>query len=182
MRLLMLSLPHIGINSTKSCKRRVLTRWMFYLLFSIHMKSVGGYITKLLIVSLLINLVVYFRSARYFWLIDGNHGTGITIMLSPLILFQFVLSTISYININKKRRSISLLSFFSFMAFRLIYIIWLIIYFDIGFEYLYDIFHNYSDIKLTFTPLLFLVWLPYTLCMIISYIFFRRFCRRELGE
>lgn len=151
------------------------------------MKSVGWYITKLLIVSLIISLIVTFFWGLYIWIWDAHWGVFMIGLLVPVII-QFILSLLAYINIYKKYRDRSLFILSSFLLPQLL----LILYYAYSFwrVILSNDFNEFLEegVEWPYSPLIMLVAvfllavLPYTLCMIVSYILFRKFCRRELGE
>lgn len=156
------------------------------------MKSISGYITKLLRRSLLITiillmvLVIFSLVAWYFWWIeDDSIGTTIIIILPRVFLFTFLpfillVSLPPYLNVNRKRRGNSFRSFASFVFLPLICTLSYVFMFLLlltGFE---SRFMMYFPLSLS--PDSLVLSFLYTIYMIVNYILFRRFCRRELGE
>lgn len=145
------------------------------------MKSVSWYITKLLFGSLFLTLFVVFVYVSF--IAEYGHVSGVFLIRWWIAtLIQFIASLVVYLNVRKDFRSnsfISILSFFLPQLIRLFYLAY-----TIWHEIMLGNFYVVEAISFNAIRINFWIsfWLPYTLCMIASYIFFRRFCQRELGE
>lgn len=130
------------------------------------MKSVSLYITKLLAGSLIVSVIVVSVCALAFVGTDDKRTwIDILLMIMIVMIIQSICSVTTYLNIRKDCRSNTFVSFLSFILFQIIYICSLI-------------YKHSQHLGVDF----FIFMVPYPLCMLISYILFRRFCKKELGE
>jgi hypothetical protein len=125
------------------------------------MKKISLKILGLLLLSLFASIFATPILLGIFSEMGNSHGGLLLMVFSVwLTLIPFVLSLTAFLNLNSNFRKNHFLCFFSFVAFPFI--------FSVIF-----IFLCHFDLAIMVSIL------PYNLCMIISYINFRRFCKND---